>query len=152
MQRIMATAEQVSNYILSLSNPDIGDIISNLKLQKLLYYCQGFHLAMYDKPLFEEPIEAWKYGPVVKSIYQKYKDRGTERLEIPSNLNDFSLTEEEKELINEVYGMYGQFSAWRLMELTHGESPWKTTPENGVITHQKLTEYFKTQLITDGEE
>ena len=50
------TASKAAKYILSLSDPDQGDIISNLKLQKLLYYTQGIHLAVYNKPLFDDPI------------------------------------------------------------------------------------------------
>jgi uncharacterized phage-associated protein len=53
-------------HFLKLSQPDIGDVISNLKLQKLLYYAQGFYLAIYGKALFEEDIVAWEHGPVVR--------------------------------------------------------------------------------------
>ena len=57
-------ANDIARYILTLSTPEVGDIISNLKLQKLLYYVQGFHLAIENEPLFMEDIQAWQYGPV----------------------------------------------------------------------------------------
>ena len=58
-----------------------GDLLTNLKLQKMLYYEQGFHLAYFNEPLFEEPIEAWQYGPVVPVVYNYYKSRGRNGIE-----------------------------------------------------------------------
>ncbi|OQY42717.1 MAG: hypothetical protein B6240_13665 [Desulfobacteraceae bacterium 4572_87] len=53
---------------------EAGDLISNLKLQKLVYYAQGFYLALYDEPLFNEPIEAWTHGPVIRELYRSYNE------------------------------------------------------------------------------
>lgn len=62
------TAKDVANYFLAQVDEECGDSISNLKLQKLLYYTQGFHLAMTGKLLFDEPIVNWQHGPVVESL------------------------------------------------------------------------------------
>ena len=51
--------------------PDESVLVSPLRLQKLLYYCQGWSLALLGRPLFRQPIEAWMNGPVVKDVYQK---------------------------------------------------------------------------------
>ena len=64
---------QAAKYFLAQASEDAGDLISNLKLQKLVYYAQGFHLALYDEPLFLEAIEAWTHGPVVPDLYRHYK-------------------------------------------------------------------------------
>jgi len=121
--------------------------ITNLKLQKLIYYAQGFHLALFDKPLFSEKIYAWKHGPVVPELYYKYKEYGKSSLPLP---NDFDLEELDKEkfdLIEEVYSVFGQYTAWKLREMTHEEPPWKNhEPESGVIPESELKEYFKTRL------
>lgn len=62
----MLTANDIAKYFLALSNnEESGELISNLKLQKLLHYAQGFYLALYDQPLFHEPIEAWAHGAVI---------------------------------------------------------------------------------------
>lgn len=143
----MLTAKQVAEYILSLSDPEEGDLISHLKLQKLLYYAQGVHLAIYDKPLFQENIYAWKLGPVVEEIYYAYKEYGSDCIPPPEDI-DFSVySDDVKELLKEVYTVYGQFSAWRLSQMTHDEPPWNTTPCDSIISHEKLKEYFRTQLI-----
>ena len=73
----MIPIDTITNYILSMSEEDVGDGISNLKLQKLLYYCQGTYLAIKGTPLFEHPIEAWEHGPVVPEVYHQYKEHGS---------------------------------------------------------------------------
>ena len=120
----MLSCHDVAKYILSLSDEDAGDLISNLKIQKLVYYVQGFHLAIYDKPLFPEAIEAWIRGPVVPVLFHAYEKHGLEPIPRPENI-DFSIyTSEEKELIDDIYAVYGQFSAWKLQSMTREEEPW----------------------------
>lgn len=149
----MPTASQVARYFLALGqlsveNGEENENISNLKLQKLLYYAQGFHLAIHGKPLFSEEIQAWKHGPVVSEVYHQYKDAGANG--IPYFASDDVLDEGSKELIRDVYSHYGQFTAWRLRQLTHDEPPWRETYRPGemnlVISHEKLIKYFKTQI------
>lgn len=142
----MLSASQVAEYLLGLSRPDVGDTISNLKLQKLLYYCQGLHLAMYEEPLFPEKIYAWNYGPVVPEVYSQYKAFGAKGIDVPDEVDTSVFNENQKELINDVFTLFGQFSALKLMEMTHEETPWKATQQNDEINHYKLTTYFKTLL------
>ncbi|MEM9215382.1 MAG: type II toxin-antitoxin system antitoxin SocA domain-containing protein [Cyanobacteria bacterium P01_F01_bin.150] len=83
----MLTCHEVANYFLSLMDEDAGDLISNLKLQKLVHYAQGIHLALYDKALFPETIEAWTHGPVVPELYHRYEKFGSALLPRPTNMN-----------------------------------------------------------------
>ena len=78
----------IANYFIWRANSDeeFGDNITNLKLQKLVYYAQGFHLAWYDKPLFHEPIDAWTHGPVVRTLYAQYQSRGANPLPTPGGI------------------------------------------------------------------
>ena len=64
----MLSCYDVAQYFLAKSDEDAGDLMSNLKLQKLVYYAQGFALALFDKPLFSERIEAWIHGPVYPAV------------------------------------------------------------------------------------
>lgn len=146
METSTITAEVVADYLLSLSCPDCGDYISNLKLQKLLYYCQGFHLAMFDKPLFTESILHWEHGPVVPEMYHRYKSNGREIIPIPETVDESVFSPEQKELIQEVFEVYGQYSAWRLRDLTHEEPPYTQTRNNELISLDLMKNYFKTQL------
>ena len=73
----MLTANDVADFFLSSidSEPD-GENISNLKLQKLLYYAQGTSLSILGRPLFADPIINWQHGPVVSTVYHQYKSHG----------------------------------------------------------------------------
>ena len=146
------SASLIAEYILSLSNPKIGDIISNLKLQKLLYYCQGFHLVVFGQPLFKEDIINWDHGPVVKEVYHIYNKHKDKAIPIPKSFESEELKEEQKELIKEVYDAFGQFSAWRLREMTHEEPPWINTSYGETITHDSLNSYFKNRIKDDEDE
>ncbi|BAZ81967.1 MAG: Panacea domain-containing protein [Sphaerospermopsis kisseleviana] len=147
----MLSCHDVAKYFLSQADEDAGDLISNLKLQKLLYYAQGFHLALYNEPLFPEPVEAWIHGPVVPEVYHEYKNFASSAIPIPEDI-DFSIYDEKTvDLLDEVYSVYGQFSAWKLRNMTHNEEPWKDTDVSDVITHECLKKYFKTQLLDEDE-
>ena len=142
----------VANFFLSAMDDDAGDLISNLKMQKLVYYAQGVHLAMFDKELFEEDIEAWEHGPVVPSLYHEFKSFGKNAIE--PNFDEFNIeifSSEQKDMLKEVYNTFGQFSAWVLRNMTHDERPWLETTNGGkvvcgVIKKDLLKEYFKTQI------
>lgn len=137
-------ALDIANKIISKTDLEHGDTISNLKLQKMMYYQQGFHLAYFGTPLFDEDIVAWQYGPVVPSVYKEYKS--FESNSISTSKEGISLSDDEEELFNNVYEEYNQFSAVALMKMTHEESPWKTTEINSVISRDKMIAFFKTQI------
>ena len=148
----MLSCYDVANYFLTQISEDAGDLMSNLKLQKLVYYAQGFHLALYDEPLFPEPLEAWTNGPVVPELFRHYKKYESGAIPCPKGV-DFSIYEEEtRSFLDEVYSVFGQFAAWKLRNLTDQEPPWIVATENGgKITHNSLKKYFKTQLNNDEE-
>lgn len=142
----------IANKIIASTDASQGDLISNLKLQKLLYYMQGFFIAVFDKKLFANEIEAWQYGPVVREIYEHFKEFGSGAIILKAEADIQDLPKEENELFYEVMEEYGQFSAIKLMNMTHQELPWKKVfHENpqGEIPYALLKEYFKTQ-ITNG--
>lgn len=148
----MLSCFDIARYFLALTDEESGDAISNLKLQKLVYYAQGFHLALHDEPLFGEKIEAWLHGPVIPDLYHYYKEHGSTPIPKPLDV-DFSIyTDEVKELLDEVYTVYGQYSAWKLRELTHEEPTWKNNYQafDKTISHPEMITYFKT-LINDGQ-
>ena len=127
--------------------PNGGERLTNLKLQKLLYYQQGFHLAFFGTPLFAEDVEAWMYGPVVPAVYDEYSAQGSSAL--PEVKEPVSLSENEEELFNEVYDAYREFSAIGLMNRTHSERPWlDAVPHDRgtVISQESMMSYFKTQI------
>ncbi len=145
----MPTASDVAKYFLAQMSEECGDTISNLKLQKLMYYAQGFHLAITGKPLFEDVIKAWEHGPVVPSVWREYNQHGSGALPKPEGFDFSVFSSEQREALDEVYKVYGQFSAWKLRNMTHEESPWKNTPRNGTISPDLMRSFFKSQLIEE---
>jgi uncharacterized phage-associated protein len=142
----MISCFDVARYFLALVDEDAGDSLSNLKLQKLVYYAQGFHLALYDAPLFPERIEAWKHGPVVPPLYHELKQFGAGSVKLDGEVDRDKFSKEVGGLLDEVYSVYGQFSALRLRSITHQEPPWQQTADGAVISHEFMKDYFKTQL------
>lgn len=148
------TAYDVAAYFVRLDDArDIEDGITNLKLQKLVYYAQGYHLAYFDTPLFSNHIEAWQYGPVVPDLYTELSYFGRNPVDLDEleaklgyTLAEFSFVGETKNLLDSVFEQLGQFSAWKLMEMTHEEEPWKSTPLKEEITNNKLKAYFSSQI------
>lgn len=140
--------KDIAKKIIAQSNPDCGDIMTNMKLQKMLYYMQGFHLVFFDEPLFEDEIEAWMYGPVVPAVYEEYKAFGSGGLDLKPDEAILSLNEEEEDMFNQVYEAYGQFSALKLMTMTHEETPWRLTHigNGNVISKDIIRTYFSTQI------
>ena len=143
----MHTTKEIANYFLALVDEDAGDSLSNLKLQKLLYYAQGVYLAIFDTPLFSEAIEAWEHGPVVPCLYHFFKQHGADPIRLAKGINLDSYSLEVKEVLDEVYSVYGQFSASKLRNLTHEEAPWKKTPQGEIIPISVMKDYFQTQLV-----
>lgn len=123
-----------------------SDFLTHLKLQKLLYYAQGCHLALKDRKLFGENIVAWAHGPVVEKVYRKYKDFGSSPIVFDEEYRQTIDTETEG-ILREVFDVFGQYSAWKLREMTHSEDPWKLTERNKVIEIDLIKDYFKREYI-----
>ncbi len=128
MARVYAatTALKAADHLIWLSQ-EHGDPITNLKLQKLLYYSQGWFLALYERPLFRDEIQAWIRGPAVYSVWKIFSDYKykpiTRRIRRP-NLHDTVSFH-----LDEIMGAYGDFSAFTLERMTHEEAPWLNARE-----------------------
>lgn len=140
----MARALDVAAYLISKADLEEGDGMTHLKLQKLLYYCQGFSIVILGRALFDETIEAWTHGPVVRDLYPLFKKYGNGIIEKFTDGEPSTLTEEEKKLIDEVYEVYGSYSAWKLRNLTHNETPWMNAESKNdkTITYQAMLDFF----------
>ena len=137
--------------------------VSNLKLQKLLYFIQAYYVSSSHiaEPCFCEKIEAWDFGPVVPVAYMEYKHFGSgdiptihsylERTgdkawEFKRSIFDDSIIKgKDKEEINSVVDYFSKYSASSLVGITHRQAPWKNAYEpgsNNEITVESLREYF----------
>jgi uncharacterized phage-associated protein len=144
----MITAKDVAEFFIMKGIQDEEEAgISNLKLQKLLYYAKGFYQAIFDEPLFPEKLWAWAHGPVVPEIYHQYKTCGSGPITTLEHDPSHKFDKEQLELLNEVWSVFGQFSAWKLRDMSHNEKPWLDHEEDAsMIADDELASYFKTRV------
>ena len=146
----MASVHDVAAYITEKHGP-----LSAMKLQKLVYYSQAWSLVWDDRPLFNERIEAWANGPVVRELYDRHRGQFQVDTWVVGNSNNLSA--DEKETVAAVLGFYGPRSAQWLSDLTHSEAPWTDAREgmrdgergNKEITLESMMDYYST--IPPGE-
>ena len=102
--------------------------VTPLTLQKLLYYIQGNYAAIYDKPLFDAPCEAWVHGPVYRNVYNLFRDFKYNPIDddrfVPLKESALPLTPEAKEVVDRVLDTFGMYSGKVLENITHKEAPW----------------------------
>lgn len=130
------------------------DEVTPLMLQKLLYYIQGFFLALYNQPLYEEDCEAWIHGPVYRNVYDIFKDYKYNPIDDPRFCfyedMDKNLSEEEENVIRIVCETFGVYSGKTLERLTHKETPWQNArckvapgiPSREIISKADIKSYF----------
>ena len=141
-------AERISIYMISS-----GYEITNLFLQKLLYYLKGFGYVFYQKDILNMSCEAWVNGPVFPMIYDKYKGFGKEILSCENMEFDLNslLSEEEKTLVDYVLNIFGKYNGWTLREFTHKERPWQSArvgfEENERCTNEISDEVIRTYFM-----
>lgn len=154
------TALMVAKYVIK-SFHDREDLITNLKLQKLLYYVQGWHLGLYKNPLFDGNFQAWVHGPVLPEIYNRYKCYTWNPIDEAISLNDLKAIDKEKQkLIDDVLEVYAIESAWSLEKMTHAESPWINARRNlpvdeestAIISNESMMQFFSTLANKNVEE
>lgn len=92
-------ALDVARKVIAATNEAVGDSITNLKLQKLLYYLQGHWLATFDGPLFGDKIEAWRYGPVVPSVYSHFAVNRGNPIDVGANGGSLALGTRQEEAL-----------------------------------------------------
>ena len=119
---------------------------------KLTYIAQGFHLSLLEKPFFDEEIEAWKYGPVVKILYEHLSGiRDGNYMIKDEQPCKYGFREKQLNILNVVFSKYARLGAWDLSELTHQkDTPWDITyrkKPDSVIKLDLVKEHFK-KIIT----
>ncbi|MDD2391568.1 MAG: DUF4065 domain-containing protein [Bacilli bacterium] len=119
--------------------------ITNLKLQKLLYYIQGISLAVFGEKAFDSRISAWDYGPVVDEIYHIHSAGGKDPILDPEEVPN--LSPGINAIIDLVIDSYGQIEATKLIDITHEEDPWRDTARYQEIKSEKIEDYFKKVYI-----
>lgn len=155
----MYKAVDIANYVINYIK-EHNEHVSNLKLQKLLYYIQAAFLCERNERCFGDAILCWRHGPVIQSVYNKYSQYGSGeiprqekehrlvfkdgRLQVVNRtIDEEKISEPDKALIRSVLDGLMEYSAWYLVDRTHEEEPWKELDYyNEEITPKSIQNYF----------
>ncbi|WP_027368800.1 Panacea domain-containing protein [Desulfocurvibacter africanus] len=126
----MISINDACDYVIAKAS-EAGIGLNNLKLQKILYYCQAWHLAFGKGRLFDGHFQAWVHGPVSRTIYDRFALTKSlysplSSSDIREDFNAAAMSQEARELIDAVLNVYGQFTGDQLESMTHQEEPWKS--------------------------
>lgn len=163
------SANVIANEFLKFAEDD-GVGLTPMKLQKLVYFANGWYLALNGKPLINEQVEAWDYGPVIRTLYHEFKHHGNSHIEgYSTNFDDYERgfikfntpfleqggpsdqVEPTRAFLARIWEVYGQFSATQLSNMTHvADSPWSEVynqyggnpPKGTDIPPELMREYF----------
>ncbi len=121
-----------------------GKTITQLKLQKLLYFIEAYYMAYYDKgALYIEDFYAWTYGPVIKEVYDKYKIYMSDAIVENDCGNTIDLDKNIKDSIDTIYSAFGNLTAYDLIKITHlQDSPWFNTIKPNKISKEQTKKWF----------
>ncbi len=141
----------IADYFIALSD-EVGDCMTNLRLQKLVYYAQAWYLANFKEHLFKEDFEAWIHGPVLPDLYHTYKERRGQPI-----IKDIRLKDVKKrlganviEFLEEIAEVYMPFTAFQLEAMTHRDAPWikargklpQFAPSNEIISKDSMIKFY----------
>lgn len=166
------SADAVANEFLDLAASE-NIAISPMKLQKLVYYAHGWHLGLDEDKLIDEPIQAWRYGPVIQSLYREFKRFGSDPITekaLNARLSNKQVTfwtpslaaenpscEFQKSVIAKIWSLYKSYTGGQLSTMTHqAGTPWHTVVsafpkgtflEGVTIPNELIKEYFKSKIV-----
>lgn len=138
-------ALDIAKYVVDYSF-DRKKTVSNLRLQKILYFIQAEFLVSKNIPCFFEDIYAWSLGPVVPEVYREYKIFGS--ASIPSKGTKdvyYEIMQSDKDLINEMVDQCNEYSTSMLVQFTHEHDPWIRafkSPVSQKISLDAIKAYF----------
>mgnify|MGYP002410804816 CR=1 FL=1 len=148
----------VADFFICKAEPRSGSFMTPLRLQKLVYYAQAWSLAILGKELFSGVFRAWVHGPVNYTLWQKYKAHKYRPIAPTKTFPSHKFSEEQLDLLEEVWDVYGQFDPKYLEQLTHSERPWQEAREgyapgdrcNVIILQETMKQYYSG--LANGEE
>lgn len=146
------TCFDIANYFLSLISTELGDYISNLKLQKLVYLSQGFYLSMYGTILYSNNIEMSVVGPILPELYHKYEVY--ENNPLPANKEYSTISHISSDIVyflNKIYEQFGQYSGWKLRKMIQAQKIFDDYLDTNkhFISHTDMEIYFSQNMILE---
>jgi len=139
------SASNVAKKLLTIAFENDDRSITNLKLQKLLYYAQAWYLVNHQEKLFPDKIEAWDFGPVVPCVYGEFKKYTNKPIEfVPSGRAGGPFTAQQAKYLYDFYKVFGDLSSTALVSMSHCEKPWLEASEkpDRVISPKTMQDFY----------
>ena len=138
---------EIARYIIYYET-QAGRYVNNLRLQKLLYFVQAKYLVEKEKPLFEERMEAWNFGPVVPKVYREYSYYGLNHIFCYDETDDFLIDSDTKKIINSMLDSCSEYDTSTLVDIIHGQEPWihAHKSDDRTITPLAIYSYFSEKV------
>lgn len=140
----MYEAVDVAKYVIEYEDSK-GRSVSNLRLQKLLYFIQALFIRTRNEPCFLDRMEAWDFGPVIPAVYHEFKLFGSSNIPVSFSKDRCDIAENDQFLINRTLERCSTLSTPALVSRSHSQKPWRDAyhrPFNNVITLQAMREAF----------
>lgn len=150
-------SELIAKYFQKIANSE-GKTLTHMKIQKLVFFAHGVHLAAFGGPLINEEVKAWKFGPVIPELYDRLYKFGSSIVNLDINDENLTALEDDnnaEESIRVVWKVYGSNSAWTLSEISHRkESPWDIVWNQlgntfSTIPNSLIEDYYKKFVTTN---
>jgi len=145
----LITAPTVASTVLD----ELGGSADTYKLQKLVYYCQAWHVTQTKRPMFDGVIQAWKHGPVAVDLWPLHKGHYRVTSAMVGRGGGTALDDYALAVLRSVVQYYGRLESRALVELTHAEEPWRSVyvpDRNNPITTDAMRSYYSKLLTGDG--
>lgn len=147
----MYDARQIAGWFVDRAKSE-GKTLSIMSLLKLTYIAHGWHLEMRNRPLFPNPIQAWKYGPVIPDVYNEFRHNGI-NVNIPSGSNSGVIQPDDASLLEEIFKIYGNLEPFQLSDITHVDGgPWDIATKAGGYYAQIPNELIRQHYVAKRNE
>mgnify|MGYP000084112738 CR=1 FL=1 len=147
-------ATDVANWFIG-KLAESGDVVTHLKVQKLLYYSEAWNQVINGEELFDGQIQAWAHGPVVPEVFHEFKQHGWNPLPVPQENQIPKFSKKIENVLNQVIDTYGELPAKTLETMTHEDAPWIRArggldPEERCevsISKEEIKKFFKDKYV-----
>ena len=149
MKKAKYTPDQIAEWFIWYNNlvakTTCGDLMTNSRLERMLYYAQGASLALHNRPLFSEDFIKGEYGALLPSIHKKYRFNWF--YGINEEVSPEGVKKEDQKLLLIVYDLFGKYSARGLSLLNREDSAVASTDQNAVIPKDKIRFSFEAKYL-----
>ena len=146
----MAELKDVINFII-LYSEESQDPLTNMRLNKFLYFAQGHSFKVLGRPLFNDDFKAWEYGPVIPEVYHQYRDYGKGPIDSIEDYNPDALSSDEVNFLLDVLYEYDKYSTGKLVTLSHiNGGPWdevRIEKQSILIPKESIKKHFENEEL-----